>query len=232
MYRWLVLLLLPILLSCIQRGAGSPGAPDPGNAQGYGHAHGRTHMEPGTVQERLARYEDPERAVWQKPDEVVAALALPADATVVDLGSGSGYFSVRLARAVPRGRVIGLDIEPAFVEHLHQRAKREGLSNLEVRQVPPDDPRLDPATVDLVLILDVYHHLENRPVYLGKLREALRPGGRIAVIDFTMTAGHGPPPKHRLKREEVLREAAEAGLTLAREQSILPEQYFLELEAR
>lgn len=238
MRRAVVCLLLPFLVSCIQRREHAAGPPYPAHTlapehgHGGGHDHGRAHMEKGTPEERIARYENAEREAWQKPDEVVRALALPEDATVADLGSGSGYFSIRLAKALPKGRVIGLDIEPAFVRYLTERAAKEGVANVEARQVGPDDPGLVPASVDLVLIVDVYHHLENRPAYLGKLKDALEPGGRVAIVDFTLEAKHGPPARHRLTKEQVLGEAEAAGFVLVREHGFLPEQYFLELAVK
>lgn len=231
------LVALLALTACKARGpapAPAPGAASTPTAAAppvAPHAAG-PHLEHGTPAERMARYEDPQRAAWQRPDEVVRALALAPDARVVDLGVGSGYFAVRLARIVARGQVVGLDIEPAFVAAVNERARTEGLPNLSARQCEPDDPGLAPASVDLILIVDTYHHLPDRPAYLARLRLALRPAGRIAIVDFKKDAKYGPPPEHKLTREEVLAEAARAGLGLVREHDFLPEQYFLELGRR
>ncbi|AKJ08207.1 Methyltransferase type 11 [Archangium gephyra] len=128
------------------------------------------------AEEWAKRFEEPERDAWQKPDEVVKALSLPADAKVADIGAGTGYFAVRLARAVPQGRVYGVDIEPDMVRYMGERAKRENLGNLEAVLGEPGDAKL-PEPVDVALVVDTYHHIGDRVVYLKRLGEKLRPGG-------------------------------------------------------
>jgi cyclopropane fatty-acyl-phospholipid synthase-like methyltransferase len=171
-------------------------------------------------------FDDPARDAWQKPHEVIRALALAPDALVADLGSGTGYFSVRLAHAVPKGRVYGVDTEPDMVKYLAERARREGLANLVSVAARPDDPRL-PARVDLVLLVDVYHHIGDREAYFGRLRNSLKPGGRIAIIDFSETSASGPPKSERIPPTRVRAEMQRAGYSLAEEHRFLPNQYFL-----
>jgi cyclopropane fatty-acyl-phospholipid synthase-like methyltransferase len=98
-------------------------------------------------------FDDPERDAWQKPHEVIQALKLAPDASVADIGSGTGYFAVRLAHRVPKGRVYGVDAEPDMVRYLTERAKREGLANLAVVAAKPNDPGI-PSAVDLVILVD------------------------------------------------------------------------------
>jgi cyclopropane fatty-acyl-phospholipid synthase-like methyltransferase len=177
--------------------------------------------------ERWAQvFDDPARDKWQKPGEVVAALALAPDARVADIGSGTGYFSVRLARAVPEGTVYGADLEPDMVAYLNSRAAKEGLANLTSRVAAPDDPRL-PAPVDLVLVVDTYHHIGARPDYFARLRDALRPGGRVAIIDFKHDSPTGPPPSARIAPAQVEAEMVQAGYRKAARHDFLPYQYFL-----
>jgi SAM-dependent methyltransferase len=171
-------------------------------------------------------FDDPARDAWQKPHEVIQALALKPDARVADLGAGTGYFSARLANMVPQGRVYGVDIEPDMVRYLAERAKRENLGNLVAVLGKPDDPRL-PEKVDLILLVDVYHHIEDRARYFRTLRQSLRPGARIAVIDFTLDSPQGPPPSARVAPGKVKSEMKAAGYALAGEHRFLPHQYFL-----
>jgi len=171
-------------------------------------------------------FDDPERDAWQKPHEVIRALALQPDARVADLGAGTGYFAARLANMLPKGQVYAVDIEPDMVRYLQARAKREKLPNLIAVAGAPDDPRLS-EKVDLILLVDVYHHIEHRARYFRKLRASLRPGGRIAVIDFTLDAPQGPPRAARVPPETVKAEMRAAGHTLAAEHAFLPHQYFL-----
>jgi len=171
-------------------------------------------------------FDDPERDAWQKPHQVIQALALKRDARVADLGAGTGYFSARLANMVPQGRVYAVDIEPAMVRYLAERAKRDGLRNLVAVAGAPDDPRL-PEKVDLILLVDVYHHIEDRARYFRKLSQSLRPDGRIAIIDFTLESPQGPPPAARVAPGTVKAEMMAAGHALAAEHRFLPHQYFL-----
>jgi predicted methyltransferase len=176
-------------------------------------------------------FDDPERDAWQKPHQVIQALALKPDAVVADLGAGTGYFSVRLARMLPKGTVYAADVEPDMVKYLDERAKREGLSNLKPVASSGSDARL-PAKVDLVLLVDVYHHIEERERYFSRLAGSLAPGGRVAVIDFKLDSGRGPPKNARVAPERVKAELARAGYALAAEHAFLPDQYFLEFARR
>ena len=171
-------------------------------------------------------FDDPERDTWQKPHEVIQALALKPDAVIADIGSGTGYFSARFANMTPKGRVYGVDTEPDMVKYLAERAKREGLKNVTAVAGAPDDPRL-PEKADLIILVDVYHHVEDRERYFRNLRKSLKPGGRVAVIDFRMDSPVGPPQRARIAPERVKDELKRAGYALAQEHAFLPNQYFL-----
>jgi predicted methyltransferase len=113
-----------------------------------------------------------------------------------------------------------------MVKYLGERAKKENLSNLTAVAGAPDDARI-PAPVDLVILVDVYHHIDKRADYFRKLRASLKPGGRVAVIDFRMDAPTGPPKNARIAPERVKTEMQSAGYLLGEEQAFLPNQYFL-----
>jgi ubiquinone/menaquinone biosynthesis C-methylase UbiE len=171
-------------------------------------------------------FDDPRRDAWQKPHEVITALALAPDAAVADIGAGTGYFAVRFAHMVPRGRVYAVDLEPDMVRYLGERAKKAGLANLTPVQGAAGDPRL-PAPVDLAILVDVYHHVPDRIAYFRTLARSLKPGGRLAIIDFTMDSRRGPPKSARVLPEQVKKELAQAGYALLAEHGFLPDQYFL-----
>jgi SAM-dependent methyltransferase len=171
-------------------------------------------------------FDDPKRDAWQKPHEVIQALALRPDGLVADLGAGTGYFAVRLAKMLPRGTVYAVDVEPDMVKYLGERARREGLGNLKPVAASSGDARL-PANVDLVLLVDVYHHIDERSSYFRRLAASLRPGGRLAVIDFRLDSPEGPPKAARIAPERVKTELAQAGYALLEEHRFLPYQYFL-----
>jgi SAM-dependent methyltransferase len=196
-------------------------------ASGAGAQTPHTHRHDFSGAEQWSKYfDDPERDRWQKPHEVIHALGLPPDAVVADVGAGTGYFAVRLAHMIPRGRVFAVDIEPDMVKYLVERARRENLRNLEPVLGGPDDPRL-PAKVDGVLVVDTYHHIEGRSTYFGRLRGDLKPGGEVAIIDFTPESPLGPPPSSRVARPQVIDEMQRAGYALSAEHRFLPNQYFL-----
>jgi predicted methyltransferase len=186
-----------------------------------------THQHSFSDAEQWAHvFDDPKRDEWQKPHEVIQALALKPDAVIADVGSGTGYFAVRLANMVPQGRVYGVDIEPDMVKYLSDRAKREKRSNVVAIAGAPDDPRL-PEKADLILMVDVYHHIEDRAAYFRKLEASLKPGGRIAIIDFRLDSADGPPKSARIAPEKVIGELKGAGYALAAQYGFLPDQYFL-----
>jgi SAM-dependent methyltransferase len=145
---------------------------------------------------------------------------------IADIGAGTGYFAVRLANMVPKGRVYGVDIEPDMVRYLAERAKRERRENLIALAGTPEDARL-PEKADLILLVDVFHHIEERDRYLRKLRSSLKPGGRIAIIDFRPDSPEGPPAAVRVAPERVKAELKGAGYSLVQEHGFLPRQYFL-----
>ena len=171
-------------------------------------------------------FDDPKRDAWQKPHEVIQALDLKPDALVADIGAGTGYFSVRLAHMVPKGRVYAVDTEPDMVKYLTERAKRDGLKNLTAMMAEPANPKL-PEKVDLALLVDVYHHIESRERYFRALAESLKSEARVAIIDFRMDSPAGPPKSARIAPERVKAELKSAGYTLVQEHAFLPNQYFL-----
>jgi predicted methyltransferase len=191
-----------------------------------------THQHEFSGAERWAKiFDDPARDAWQKPHEVIQALELAADAVVADIGAGTGYFAVRLAHMLPRGRVHAVDVEPNMVKYLDERARKAGLANLTPVLATPSDPRL-PEPVDLALLVDVYHHIDGREAWFRKLASALKPGGAVAIIDFTLDSPVGPPRSARVDAATVKAEMQRAGYVLAAEHRMLPHQYFVVFRPR
>lgn len=209
------------------------GSPPPPPAHGQEHAHGHGEHGHGPLVHRFEdaaqwakEFDNPERDAWQKPDEVVALLQLAPGMKVADIGAGTGYFEGRLSRAVgPTGSVLALDVEDGMVKYIEERAKREGLANVTATKVAFDDPKLGAGSVDRILVVDTWHHVDGREAYAAKLRDALVPGGFVAIVDFTLEAQHGPPKQHRLTPDQVKKELESAGLTGEVAAETLPEQY-------
>lgn len=200
-------------------------------AHGAG-AHGQ-HGNPADLDGYIARMEEPERAQWQKPDEVVAALQLKTGQVACDIGAGPGYFSLRLARAVGEaGHVFAVDVEPRILEALRKRIQSSKAKNISPVLSLPEDPLLPQNACDLILIVDTYHHFPDGPAYLRSLSRSLRPDGQLVNIDFhKRDLPVGPPVDHKVSREAFLRDAQAASLELVAEQQFLPYQYFLILRS-
>lgn len=204
-------------------------AAPPPPTQGHGH-DATVHHRFADVGHWVHVFDDPARDAWQKPEAVIAALHVVPGMTVADLGAGTGYFSVRLAKAVgPTGRVLALDVEPKLVEYMKERAAREKLPQMDPALVPPDDPKLPPAGVDLVLIVDTWHHIDDRLRYVPKLASGLKPGGRIAIVDFKKgDFPVGPPDAHKLPETTIVAELEDEGFRVVhRDDALLPYQYLL-----
>jgi ubiquinone/menaquinone biosynthesis C-methylase UbiE len=179
-------------------------------------------------------FDDPARDGWQKPRALVAALGIRRGMTVADLGAGTGYFSRWLSEAVgPTGTVLAVDVEPSLVAHLRERAEHDRTANVVPVLASPDNPRLPAGGVDLVLVVDTYHHLDDRLVYLRRMRRVLRPAGRVAIVEWQKRElPVGPPMEHKLAREQVVDEMTAAGYRLVAEPPILPYQYVVVFRAR
>ena len=177
--------------------------------------------------ERYAKsFDDPARDAWQMPGRVIDVLKLSPDASVADVGAGTGYFSLRLAKAMPKGLVYAVDVEPAMLAHIQKRAAGEGIKNVVTVHASGSSPNL-PQPVDLVLIVDTYHHLPNRTSYFRELARSLKPGGRVAIIDFRKDAPEGPPPQFRFEADQIVAEMKGAGYRVEARHDFLPRQHFL-----
>jgi predicted methyltransferase len=185
------------------------------------------HHPPRSASEYAGSLENQARDAWQKPHEVLQALGLKSGEVVADIGAGTGYFARRFARH--GAKVLAVDVEEAlFQEHW-----KGGEANVTKVLTKMDDPMLPVGGVDTVFFCNVVHHLDARAAYYAKVRKALKPEGRVVVLDFhKRELPVGPPPSMKISREEMVKEWEAAGFRLAVEQTILPHQYFLEFRLR
>jgi ubiquinone/menaquinone biosynthesis C-methylase UbiE len=184
------------------------------------------HHHPSTV-EYAKVLEDPSRDEWQKPHDVIAALDLKPTSTIADIGAGTGYFARRFAQHA--GKVYAVDIDAKLLAI----ARKNAPSNLQTILAAPEDPRLPASSIDTAFFCDVLHHIDNRAAYYAKLAKALKPDGRIVIIDFyKKDLPVGPPPAMKLSDEQVIAELQQAGFSLAGRQAFLPYQYFLVFDRR
>jgi ubiquinone/menaquinone biosynthesis C-methylase UbiE len=179
---------------------------------------------------KRAGYAPDDRDEWQRPDEVVARLAIEPGDRVADLGAGGGYFTFRLADAVgSQGRVYAVDVDESMTDYLSERAREQGRQNVEVILGEYDDPKLPDGTIDLIFTSNTYHHLEDREAYFENVREALAPDGRVAIIDFNEQEGGWFVRTfgHATSKETIVEEMSAAGYRLERDHDDLERQHFL-----
>jgi ubiquinone/menaquinone biosynthesis C-methylase UbiE len=177
----------------------------------------------------LGLLEAPDRDRWQRPDRIMDALGVADASRVADVGAGSGWFTIRLARRVgPQGVVYAEDVQQEMLNAISRRVRREGLSNVRPVLGRGADPRLPEGSLDVVLIVDAYHEIEDRVAMLTNAARSLKPQGRIGVIDFKVEGGGpGPDADDRVDPELVVVDATRAGLRVAANETFLPYQYFL-----
>jgi predicted methyltransferase len=180
----------------------------------------------------LGLLEAPDRDIWQHPDQVMDKLGIADASIVADVGAGAGWFTIRLARRVgPNGIVYAQDVQPEMLAAIQRRVNAEGLTNVRPILGKGSDPQLPAGALDAILMVDAYHETEEREAGVALLRNlgrALRPGGRIGLIDFRLEgSGPGPDNEERVSPEVVMGDARSAGLRLLSHETFLPYQYFL-----
>ena len=170
-----------------------------------------------------------ERVEEEEPDMALDALKIPKGASVADIGAGSGYMTVRLAKRVgPAGTVYANDLQPQMLEMLRRRLEKEKITNVTLVQGTVDDPKLPPASVDLELMVDVYHELSQPQVVLRALRQALKPGGRLVLLEYRKEDPSIPIRlEHKMTVAEAKMEVEAEGFTLSKVDESLPRQHIL-----
>jgi SAM-dependent methyltransferase len=206
-------------------------APFPAVGQDHKGGHDATVTHKFEDAERWAeRFDSPERAAWQKPQQVAWVLGIEAGQTVADLGTGTGYFLWVLSALVDEtGKVYAVDIEQEMLDYAV--AREMPYDNVVPLLAAPDDPKLPAGELDLIFTVNTWHHIDGRIQYLGKLATALKPFGRLVIIDWREgELPQGPPAGHKLSRDSVVKELNKAGWTLTSESVALPYQYLLIFE--
>jgi ubiquinone/menaquinone biosynthesis C-methylase UbiE len=176
--------------------------------------------------------ERPEREREEEPSRAIEALDLRQGMTVADIGAGSGYYTVRMARKVgPGGRVYATDIQAGMLSIVQRRAAREQLQNIEPVLGAPDDPRLPPGSLDLALMVDVYHELSQPQAFVRRLREALKPDGRLVLIEYRKEDPRVPiKEEHKMSVAQVRQELSADGYAIDRVIDVLPWQHIIVLK--
>ena len=190
------------------------------NAQHHGHNHGskedsikkslNEYMNQSTLDELVQRFESPELDAYQQPEKVLNFLGNLKNKKIIDIGAGSGYFSIKLANA--GASVIAADVSDEFQEYLKRRIEKEKFKNIELRKIPYDSPALSSQEVDIAFIVNTYHHIENRVEYFKKVKSGIKSEGELVIVDFFKSeVPVGPPVDHKISIDEVIAELKAAG---------------------
>jgi SAM-dependent methyltransferase len=182
----------------------------------------------------LGLLEGPDRDLWQLPDRIMDALGIAEGSVVADIGAGGGWFTVRLARRVgTSGTVFAEDIQRQMLEATTRRVAREGLRNVRGVLGTAEDPRLPAGALDAALIVDTYHEFDDPEALLRNIAKALRPQGRVGIVDFKNDGlGPGPALEDRADPDVIMRDAERAGLVLVSRETFLPYQFMLVFSRR
>jgi arsenite methyltransferase len=177
----------------------------------------------------IGMLEDPKRDAYQKPHEVLTALAIKPGEVIADIGAGSGYFTFRLAHHVgDKGRVYAVDVSPEMILHLNRRIRDLKAMNVSSILADPDDPLLPERSVNRFFFSTSWHHIDNHEKYLSLMKRLLKPGGEVVMIDFhKKELPVGPPMQMKIAREDLIKEMESNGFRLTNEHTFLPYQYFL-----
>lgn len=192
----------------------------------FSYAHSQNVFD--NVEMFVEKFDGADRDEWQKPDEVIKSFDLPDDAVVMEVGSGTGYFAVRLAPRLKNGKVICFDQSAQMTSYLENRAKELGLTNIDSRTTESDGGLKLEEKADFIFSVDVYHHLNDRITYFTKIAEYLKPDGVVVVIDRNEEKVEGQPMGHRVPKQQIKEEMKEAGFELVTDfDFLLPVQYYL-----
>ena len=178
---------------------------------------------------KIPLLEDPKRDTWQKPEEILNALKIGKGQAVADIGAGSGYLTVKLSECVgSTGTVYAVDIQQEMLDYISKRLGTEGLKNVILVLGSMDDPKMSPSSLDIAILLSTYHEIAQPIDFMKKIKSALKPHGRLAILEFSDESPIGPPLKVRLPEDLVINELKQAGFALSQKYNfLLPYQYLI-----
>ena len=197
-----------------------------GHQHGHAHGHANEHMNTTSFEDLVKRFDSPERDAYQQPEKVLEYIGDVTDKKILDIGAGTGYFSFKLA--AKGAAVIAGDVDDRFQNYIKEKIAKENAPKVALRKLPYDSPALTENEVDKVLIVNTYHHIEDRIAYFGKVLNGLKDGGELLVIDFKKQDGPGPPVKMKMAASFITKELEQAGFReFEVNDSLLKDQYII-----
>lgn len=219
---------LSLLLGCQSSGENT----HDGSKEGHEHKHGHAnhHMNKSSFEDLVKNFESPERDEWQKPQEVIKFLGDLKNKTVIDIGAGTGYFEFKMNE--PSAKIIAADVDDRFIKYINDRITKERSVNISARKAEYEKPPVLEKEADVVFMVDVYHHIDNRKDYFSLVKKGLKPNGEMVIVDFKKgDFEHGPPNEMKIQPQIVIDEMKLAGFNLiAQDTSTLKYQYLLKFK--
>lgn len=197
-----------------------------GHHHGHGHGHANEHMNSTSFEDLVNRFDSPERDAYQQPEKVLTYIGDVKGKKILDIGAGTGYFAFKLA--AKGAEVIAGDVDDRFQNYIKEKIEKENAPKVALRKLPYDSPALAEGEVDKVLIVNTYHHIEDRINYFSQVLKGLSTGGELIVIDFKKQDGPGPPVKMKMAPDFITKELKAAGFKeFVLEDSLLEHQYII-----
>jgi ubiquinone/menaquinone biosynthesis C-methylase UbiE len=200
--------------------------------EGHEHKHGHAnhHMNKTSFEDLVKNFESADRNEWQKPDEVIHFLGDLKNKTIIDIGAGTGYFEFKMNE--PSAKIIAADVDDRFIKYLNDRITKEESSNISARKAEYEKPPVSEKEADIVYMVDVYHHIENRKDYFSMVKKGLKPNGEMIIVDFKKgDFEQGPPDDMKIEIQTVINEMKLAGFNLvAQDTTTLKYQYLLKFK--
>jgi ubiquinone/menaquinone biosynthesis C-methylase UbiE len=200
--------------------------------EGHEHKHGHAnhHMNKTSFEDLVKNFESADRNEWQKPDEVIHFLGDLKNKTIIDIGAGTGYFEFKMNE--PSAKIIAADVDDRFIKYLNDRITKEQSSNISARKAEYEKPPVSEKEADIVYMVDVYHHIENRKDYFSMVKKGLKPNGEMIIVDFKKgDFEQGPPDDMKIEIQTVINEMKLAGFNLvAQDTTTLKYQYLLKFK--
>lgn len=191
------------------------------------HGHANHHMNKTSFEDLVKNFEFAERNEWQKPDEVIRFLGDLKNKTIIDIGAGTGYFEFKINE--PSAKIIAADVDERFIKYIDERIVSEKKTNISSRKAEYEKPPVTEQEADIVFMVDVYHHIENRKDYFSMVKKGLKPNGEMVIVDFKKgNFEHGPPNDMKIEPQAVINEMKLAGFKLVNQDTTtLKYQYLL-----
>jgi len=194
------------------------------------HNHANHHMNKTSFEDLVKRFEASDRDEWQKPQDVIKFLGDLRNKTIIDIGAGTGYFEFKINE--PSAKLIAADVDDRFIAYINERIAKEKSKNIFSRKAEYEKPPVSENEADIVYMVDVYHHIENRKNYFSMLKKGLKPNGEMIIIDFKKgDFEQGPPNDMKIEAQIVIDEMKQAGFNLvAQDTTTLKYQYLLKFK--